>query len=130
KTSQFNLNGLRHTEAGWHTELEQPGAFTMAVSYQDKFGPLGKIAVLKGRQQDSALHISTWVMSCRAFSRRIEHRCLEILFKRFAVEEIRFQFAPTPKNGPLREVFALYLDGKPEREFSLSRARFAERVPP
>jgi len=68
-------------------------------------------------------------MSCRAFSRRIEDRCLEILFDRFGVDEIRFRFEPTVKNGPTREAFERYLDAKPVGEFELSRARFSERAP-
>ena len=44
----------------------------MVVSYRDKFGPLGKIAVLQGVKNGDAARIETWVMSCRAFARRIE----------------------------------------------------------
>jgi FkbH-like protein len=129
KTNQFNLNGLRHTEAEWRRDLENPGAFVVAVSYKDKFGALGKIAVLKGARSNGAVEVSAWVMSCRAFSRRIEHRLLEILFERFEAGEIRFQYQATPKNSPLREMFERFLDAPPEKGFSLSRERFIERVP-
>ena len=129
KTNQFNLNGRRYTEAEWRKEIEQPGAFVLAVSYEDKFGPLGKIAVLCGRHVDRAVDLSAWVMSCRAFSRRIEDRCLEILFDRFGVETIRFRFEPTQKNGPTSEAFERYLQAKPGGEFELSRAVFSERAP-
>lgn len=129
KTNQFNLNGVRHTEAEWRRDLENPGSFVMVVSYKDKFGALGKIAVLKGAAANGHIDVSAWVMSCRAFSRRIEHRSLEILFERFGAGEIRFQFEPTPKNSPLREMFEGFLDTVPQGKFSLSRARFAERVP-
>jgi len=129
KTNQFNLNGRRYTEADWRKQMEQPGAFVLAVSYEDKFGPLGKIAVLCGRHIHGTVDLSAWVMSCRAFSRRIEDRCLEILFDRFGVDEIRFRFEPTVKNGPTCEAFERYLDAKPVGEFELSRARFSERAP-
>jgi len=129
KTNQFNLNGLRHTESEWRRGLEDPGAFVMAVSYKDKFGALGKIAVLKGARNNGNVDVSAWVMSCRAFSRRIEHRSLEILFERFGAGEIRFRFQPTPKNSPLREMFEGFLDAPPEGDFALSRERFAQRVP-
>ena len=129
KTNQFNLNGRRYTETDWRRELEQEGAFAAAVSYEDKFGRLGKIAVLCGRRQDGVVDLTAWVMSCRAFSRRIEDRCLEILFDKFGGGEIRFQFEPTPRNGPTSEAFERYLDSKPLGAFSLTRARFAERAP-
>jgi FkbH-like protein len=125
KTNQFNLNGRRYTEQEWRKELAGPDRFVMAVSYQDRFGPLGKIAVMRGRSCGGAVDVDTWVMSCRAFSRRIEHRCLEILFERFGAEEIRLQFAVTPKNSPLREMLAQYVDGST----SISRERFLERAP-
>jgi FkbH-like protein len=130
KTNQFNLNGRRYTEAEWRKQMEQPGAFVLAVSYEDKFGPLGKIAVLCGRHADHAVDLTAWVMSCRAFSRRVEDRCLEILFDRFGVEKIRFRFEPTPKNGPTSEAFERYLQAKPAGEFELSHARFTEHAPP
>jgi FkbH-like protein len=131
KTNQFNLNGRRYTEQEWRKELaghpdaDRWDAFVMAVSYQDRFGPLGKIAVMRGRSCGGAVDVDTWVMSCRAFSRRIEHRCLEILFERFGAEEIRLQFAVTSKNSPLREMLAQYVDGST----SISRERFLDRAP-
>ncbi len=129
KTNQFNLNGRRFTDADWRKHLSHEGAFAIAISYQDKFGPLGKIAVLSGRHENTAVELNVWVMSCRAFSRRIEDRCLEILFDRFGVDGVRFQFEPTLRNGPTSEAFERYLDSKPSGEFSLSQARFRERVP-
>jgi len=129
KTNQFNLNGHRYTETEWRKRVEPDGAFAIAVSYQDKFGPLGKIAVLCGRHEDGVVHLCAWVMSCRAFSRRIEDRCLEMLFDRFRVDEIHFQFEPTPRNGPTGELFERYLDSKPAGACSLSLARFRERAP-
>jgi len=118
KTNQFNLNGRRYTEVEWRKQLEQPCGFAMAVSYEDKFGPLGKIAVLCGRHQDNVVHLDTWVMSCRAFSRRIEDRCLEILFEKFGVDdEILFQFERTSKNQHTSEVFERYLGSKPTGAF-------------
>jgi predicted enzyme involved in methoxymalonyl-ACP biosynthesis len=48
KTNQFNLNGRRFQEAEWRTLLNAPGAVFVAASYRDKYGPLGKIAVIAG----------------------------------------------------------------------------------
>ena len=55
KTNQFNLNGRRYTEADWRKLLARPGALLVAVSYEDKFGPLGTIAVVAGRARASRL---------------------------------------------------------------------------
>jgi len=102
KTNQFNLNGKRFTPASLQKYLEQPGAFLMVTSYKDKFGPLGKIAVMAGRHAGRKVWVDTWVMSCRAFSRRIEHRCLAELLSRFDAEEVELDFVETPRNQPLR----------------------------
>lgn len=129
KTNQFNLNGVRYTEAEWQELVRDPDTFVMAVAYQDKFGPLGKIAVLRGRKENGRLRIGTWVMSCRAFSRRIEYQCLVQLFRRFAAEEMVFEFKATPKNGPLEEFLSGLLDEKPAPESHLRREAFEAKCP-
>ncbi len=127
KTNQFNLNGRRLSEGEWNELLARPGAFLLTASYRDKFGPLGKIAVVLGCATDGAVAVDRWVMSCRAFSRRIEHQCLRYLFERLAALRIRFDFAPTPRNTPLQECFAaLEIKGS---EWTLSRAEFDGRCP-
>jgi len=129
KTNQFNLNGRRYSEAEWQQSGAREGGFVLLVSYEDKFGPLGKIAVLAGEREDRALRIHTWVMSCRAFSRRIEYGCMDLLFSHFSVDELRFDFAATPKNGPLRACCARFLGAEPEKPFVLRRDVFRERCP-
>lgn len=126
KTNQFNLNGVRYTEAEWQQRLQSPNCFVVAVSYQDKFGPLGKIAVLAGERSASRVRIDTWVMSCRAFSRRIEYQCLAQLFQEFQIHEISFDFMSTPKNGPMRD-FLSSIAGGPT--LALTREAFVGRCP-
>jgi FkbH-like protein len=130
KTNQFNLNGIRHTEAGWRARLSRPEAFLAVVSYRDKFGPLGKIAVIEGRRSGETIFVDSWVMSCRAFSRRIEHQCLQTLFERGSAREMVFAFQPTAKNGPLRDFFAALSGRTPDAPFALERSQFEERRPP
>ena len=103
KTNQFNLNGKRHTEASWRQYLSDPNVFLMLVSYEDKYGPLGKIAVLTGRVDGSNLAIDHWVMSCRAFSRRIEHGCLLHVFKKYVAERATFDYLETARNQPIHD---------------------------
>jgi FkbH-like protein len=129
KTNQFNLNGIRRTGADWQAANRMPNAVVAVVSYEDKFGPLGKIGVIQGCRDGDVLHVSTWVMSCRAFSRRVEHQCLRVLFDRFGLTGIKFDFAATPKNGPLREFLAHLLGGEPEGQVNLSRTEFESQCP-
>jgi FkbH-like protein len=130
KTNQFNLNGKRCTETEWAARLQAPGAFLMVVSYHDRFGPLGRIAVMTGRQRGSTVEIENWVMSCRAFSRRIEHRCLELLFQRFGAEQMVLAYQATPRNGPLQEFLAALLGRAPVPGLVFSREEFIRQCPP
>jgi FkbH-like protein len=103
KTNQFNLNGIRISEREWLQHLSDPAAFVVGVSYEDKFGPLGTIAVAAGRQSGRRLDLTAWVLSCRAFSRRIEFHILDYLFRSTGAEEIALAFIPTQRNQPLQE---------------------------
>ncbi len=129
KTNQFNLNGIRYTEVDWHNQRNAPGAVVMVVSYRDKFGPLGKIAILKARQAGVDLIVDTWVMSCRAFARRIEYQILQILFDRLGVRQISFELTPTSKNGPVVTCFASLLEAEPDGPFQLTYEAFKAKCP-
>ena len=69
-------------------------------------------------------------MSCRAFSRQIEHHTLQHLFRFFDAESITLDFQATERNEPtqrfLRELgVPLNAPGKPV----LRREAFPERTP-
>jgi FkbH-like protein len=111
KTNQFNLNGRRISEGEWQRILACDKCLVVSVSYQDKFGPLGKIGVLVANQQDQRLEVTHWVLSCRAFSRKIEHHTLDCLLKQTGAEAVEFAFTATDRNQPLQEFLrALQVD--------------------
>lgn len=129
KTNQFNLNGVRFTDSEWHEKAADPNTFTLAVSYQDKFGPLGKIGVVRGRREGNLLRVNAWVMSCRAFSRRIEYQTLLQLFERHEAASIAFDFTPTPKNKPMADFLRELVDQEPTKGTVLMREKFQEKLP-
>ncbi|MBE3049609.1 hypothetical protein IMZ48_45370 [Candidatus Bathyarchaeota archaeon] len=129
KTNQFNLNGVRFSESEWMSHLKDPAAFLVVVNYEDKFGPLGKIAVITGKADNRRLFVNAWVMSCRAFSRRIEHQCLKYLFEKFAAEEIFFGFQETPRNSPLQEFLLQWSNAPLSGNISISCAAFYVKAP-
>jgi len=129
KTNQFNLNGRRLKESDWLSYLKEPTTFLLTAIYQDKFGPLGKIAVLLGRQEHRRLFIDTWVMSCRAFSRHIEHQFLKYLFEKYDADEIIVDFEETSRNGPLQEFLKPWLEGLPSQRQTISKDSFFEKAP-
>lgn len=103
KTNQFNLNGRRMTEGEWTRYLSDSDAFLLSVQYEDKYARLGKIAVVLGRRAGEQVVVDHWVMSCRAFSRRIEHMCLKHLFDKFDVKEALLNYKPTERNDPVKQ---------------------------
>ena len=130
KTNQFNLNGKRLNESAWTAYLDEPAAFLMTVSYEDKYGPLGKIAVLLGRVQGTVANITHWVMSCRAFSRRIEHQCLKRLFEEFRLQEIHLDYQQTDRNQPIRDFLSSIAVTPLDSSARILTTSFFEKCPP
>jgi len=130
KTNQFNLNGRRYTAREWHSYFEQPGAFLVTAAYEDRFGPLGEIAALAGRQQPECIQVDMWVMSCRAFSRQIEFHVLHSLFRKYSPAPLAFAFTKTDRNGPLQEFFSRFAPaGFPDACFQLAASAFHQACP-
>jgi FkbH-like protein len=129
KTNQFNLNGKRFSESEWTKFLADPASFLVTVTYQDKYGPLGKIAVLLGKVEDKKVHVAAWVMSCRAFSRRVEHHSLKRLFEKFDADEAVFDFQATERNGPTQDFFLELVGDPPQPGLKISRTSFLEKTP-
>lgn len=130
KTNQFNLNGRRMDEFTWHRRQRDAEAFTLGVVYRDRFAPLGKISVVLGRHLGNELHIDSWVLSCRAFSRRIEHAVLESMFLRYGVDRLVFDFEATNRNGPLTTTLTELLGTEPvSGPVTLTRDAFRTNCP-
>jgi FkbH-like protein len=128
KTNQFNLNGKRYTQAEWDNYLARPETFVASLEYRDKFGPLGLIAVALGRVERDVVRLDSWVMSCRAFSRRIEYQFMLLLFEKYAADAIELDYLETDRNGPLREFLAAF--HPPQGGFRIARDEFERLSPP
>ena len=129
KTNQFNLNGARIDPAEWRRLLERNDSFVVAISYADKFGELGKIAVAAGEVGEEGVAVKHWVLSCRAFSRRIEHQTLKLLFERFDAEAIRLDYRRTERNGPTTDFLREALGATEDGPVTVSRTDFLAALP-
>lgn len=129
KTNQFNLNGRRLDEAEWRRRMSDPQAFLLSVRYADKYAPLGKVSVLAGHWRDGLPWIDVWVLSCRAFSRRIEHQVLQACFERFGVDQLLLDVQPTDRNAPLCEFLAGFVAVNPNQPITLTRSAFHSGCP-
>jgi FkbH-like protein len=103
KTNQFNLNGDRIAETDLQALLAADEGFVLVVSYADRYGSLGRIGVVAGRLGVDTLEVLHWVLSCRAFSRFIEHHMLQRVLALAERRTVRLAYRETPRNSPLRE---------------------------
>lgn len=104
KTNQFNLNGRRLEEADWLRLTSADDAVVVSVGYADRYGALGTIGAVAGRwEEPRVLRVEHWVLSCRAFSRRIEDHMLRFLFATLDCDEVRLMYRTTERNKPLQD---------------------------
>ena len=128
KTNQFNLTTRRHSRAAVEQMIATPRSVCFAVKLQDKFGDYGLISVaLALPSHDDALHIDTWLMSCRAMGRTVEHFVLNHLVK--AARDAGFtrltgEYLPTAKNTPVRDLLGGFGFVKRSEREELSLASF------
>jgi FkbH-like protein len=129
KTNQFNLNGQRVSDSEWATWLADPESVVIGVAYADRYGALGTIGVVVGKSAGSGvLEVAHWVLSCRAFSRRIEEHTLRHLFGAHGCHTVRLAYRETARNQPFRELLArLDLVPVPSGGLHIEREHF-ERV--
>jgi FkbH-like protein len=129
KASQFNLNGQRLTEADL-AHATRRGGELVTVSYADRYGPLGVIAALLVIPGDEVPAIDAWVMSCRAFARRVEHHTLRHVFDRFGADEVAVGFRPTARNVAMREFLTSLAGDESGGQLRVTRESLEQSAPP
>ena len=108
RTNQMNVSGVRRSEAEVLAALAS-GAECLTVSVKDRFGDYGLTGVILFRHQGAALVVDTFLLSCRALGRGVEHRMVarlgEIARER-DLEHVSIPFVPSQRNRPA----ALFLE--------------------
>lgn len=103
RTNQFNLTGIRRSASELERLLSGAEFEGLTIRVQDRFGDYGLVGAVLYRLTDTAVEVDTFVLSCRALGRKVEHRILEQL-ARIARDSQRSQvvlhFKRTPKNVP------------------------------
>ena len=128
KTNQFNLTTRRYTDDEVAAVMADPSCFGLQIRLIDKFGDNGIIAVVIGRKQDDgALLIDTWLMSCRVLGRQVEEATLNLVAaeaKRLGADTLIGEYRPTKANGMVKEHYQrLGFTVTEEREDGGSRAK-------
>ena len=110
KTNQWNLTTRRHPQDVVDAMRRQPGAICFSLRLADRFGDHGLVAVLLAvPDEDGALCIDTWLMSCRVIARTAEAYVFASLLQKAAAagySVIRGAYVPTAKNAQVATLYA------------------------
>lgn len=105
RTNQMNATAVRRSESNLQAALAT-GAECLTVDVTDRFGSYGLCGVIIFRSSPPVLAVDTFLLSCRALGRGIEHRMLAHL-GRLAVERglerVDVPFIPAQRNRPAKQ---------------------------
>ncbi len=108
KTNQFNLTTRRYDETAVRTLLAD-GGLGFSGEVTDRFGHYGTVILALIRLQQEEAVLDTFLMSCRAMGRTVEHAFLRQVINELACKGVRTlhaSFIPTAKNEPASRFLA------------------------
>jgi FkbH-like protein len=103
RTSQMNATCQRRSEAELRALSAAEGCECLTVSVRDRFGDYGLTGVLIFRAALDQLSVDTFLLSCRALGRGVEHRMvarLGELARERGLAHVEIPFAAGPRNQP------------------------------
>jgi FkbH-like protein len=99
RTNQMNATCMRRSAA----EIQKLAAQCLTVRVTDRFGSYGLAGVILYRIDGQALAVDTFLLSCRALGRGVEHRMVarlgEIAMER-GLARVEIPFVQGPRNQP------------------------------
>ncbi len=133
RTSQMNATLLRRSEPELRSAVAS-GVECLTVRVADRFGDYGLVGAMLFRAEPPALRADTFLLSCRALGRGVEHRMVarlgEIAVER-GLDRVEIPFAAGHRNRPA----ALFLQslGAPDAggvfRFGSEKAASVEHAP-
>ena len=125
RTSQMNATCIRRTAA----EIQRLAAQCLAVKVTDRFGSYGLTGVILFRVEGAALVVDTFLLSCRALGRGVEHRMVahlgEIALER-SLERVELPFVEGQRNRPALLFLQSLAPQDPDGVFRLCAAQAAQ----
>ncbi len=103
RTNQMNFTSVRRHENEIQSLLESRRYECLTVSVEDRFGSYGLTGLMLFRVNDAVLAVDTFLLSCRALGRGVEHRMLARLgeiAKERGMVVVEIPFCPTPRSRP------------------------------
>lgn len=106
RTNQFNSGLNRYSETEITSFAESGNLFF--VSAEDSFGDYGIVSAFRWVQVDRQITIQDWILSCRAFHRRLENMILDWMMRKARSENaltLEAAFTPGSKNQMVPRFF-------------------------
>ncbi|MGO9782314.1 MAG: HAD-IIIC family phosphatase [Streptosporangiaceae bacterium] len=111
RTNQFNLTTGRLQQADVRALADDPAWWVLAIHAADRFGENGLVGVVLARRDGGAVHLDNFVLSCRVFSRGIEHACLASVLRHArdtGADAVFGSYRPTAKNSAVKDFYPRY----------------------
>ena len=105
RTNQFNLTTMRRSEAEMDTLCRSAESECLVVQVCDRFGDYGLVGAIIFQAGAKAITVNTFLLSCRALGRGVEHRMLARLgeiAKERGLERVELSLEITSKNRPIQ----------------------------
>jgi FkbH-like protein len=106
RTNQFNLTTIRRSEPQISQLCQMGEAECLTVRVRDRFGDYGLVGVMIFLKQRGTLDVDTFLLSCRALGRGVEHRMLAHLGEvatEYGLAYVDIRYRQTDKNRPAHE---------------------------
>jgi FkbH-like protein len=103
RTNQFNTTTIRRTEAEVKEAFESGKLYCVTVAVSDRFGDYGNVGAVLYGIQASSLVVDSFMLSCRALGRGVEHQILRHLgneARSLNLSEVAIRFIATSRNAP------------------------------
>ena len=101
RTTQFNTSARMRSESELQRSLEQGELQGLVAHMRDRFGDYGVVGAVLFRPESSSLTVDTFLLSCRAFGKDLEHHMLARLGEtamQYGLSVLDFVFTPTDRN--------------------------------
>ncbi len=105
RTNQFNLRTIRRNENQIESLCRQESIVSRVVNVRDRFGDYGLVGVIIAEKKSGHLDVDTFLLSCRALGRGVEH-CMLAHIGKIALQEnldqVCLHYRTTERNQPVR----------------------------
>lgn len=113
KTNQFNATTRRYTSEELARLAGLSGVLTLQFRLLDRIGDNGLVSAMILRpdsdsDEEDALEIENWVMSCRVFGRQLEFEAMNIAVdtaRHLGIKRLVADYIATPKNSVISELY-------------------------